>query len=297
MRVVFFGGKGGVGKTTISSAYAVKKAEEGNEVLLLSTDPAHSLSDIFQEEIKGRKRLRDRLTAVEIDIKKELEEYKDKVLKLASDLFSSQTKTQLEGLLHTLEDSPGIEDVVILESLSKILTTGHYDVAVVDTAPTGHTLGLLKTVKNTSQILKEVIKVKRKVRALREMAGREVKDDALEILEERERRFNEFSKLIYSQAKFIPVLNPERLPILETERLIKGLRHIGLEPILLIINKVLPENPQDAFLIKRKEIEKKYLREIDRIFPNIEKIYIPLLEEEVVGYERLKNFARRFLSI
>ena len=297
MKVIFFGGKGGVGKTTISSAYAVKNAEEGKEVLLISTDPAHSLSDIFQEEIKGGKKLKDRLTAVEIDIKRELEEYKNKVFKLASELFSSQTRNQLKELLHTLEDSPGIEDVVILEALSKILTTEKYDLAVVDTAPTGHTLGLLKTVRNTSQILKEVIKIKRKVRALREMAGREERNEALELLEEREKRFQEFSRLIYSRARFIPILNPEKLPILETQRLVQGLKHIGLEVNLLIVNKVLPENLNEPFLLKRKEIERRYLEEIEKLFPSLRKVYIPLLEEEVVGYENLKNFAQRFLSI
>jgi len=297
MRVVFFGGKGGVGKTTISSAYAVKKAEEGKEVLLVSTDPAHSLSDVFQEDIGGRKKLKDRLTAVEIDIKKELRQYEERVLKLASDLLSPQIRHQLSELLHTLEESPGIEDVVILEALSKLLTVENYDIAVVDTAPTGHTLGLLKTVKNTSQILKEVIKIKQKVRTLREMAGKEERYNALELLEEREKRFQKFSELIYSQAQFIPVLNPEKLPILETKRLIQGLRHIGLNPQLLIINKVLPENVNDEFLLKRKEIERRYLKEIEELFPDLKKIFVPLLEEEVVGYEKLKDFAQRFLPI
>ena len=297
MRVVFFGGKGGVGKTTISSAYAVKKAEEGKEVLLISTDPAHSLSDIFQEEIGERKKLKDRLTAVEIDIKKELRQYEERVLKLASDLLSPQVKHQLSELLHTLEESPGIEDVVILEALSKLLTVENYDIAVVDTAPTGHTLGLLKTVRNTSQVLKEVIKIKQKVRTLREMAGKEERDSALELLEEREKRFQKFSELIYSQAQFIPVLNPERLPILETKRLVQGLRHIGLNPQLLIINKVLPESVSDEFLLKRKEIERKYIKEIEELFPDLKKIFVPLLEEEVVGYEKLKDFAQRFLPI
>ena len=297
MKVVFFGGKGGVGKTTISSAYAVKKAEEGKEVLLISTDPAHSLSDIFQEEIKDRKKLKDRLTAVEIDIKKELEEYKNKVFSLASNLFNPHTRAQLEGLLHTLEESPGIEDVVILEALSKILTTESYDLAVVDTAPTGHTLGLLKTVRNTSQVLREVIKIKRRIKTLREMAGREENDKTLMLLEEREKRLQAFSKLIYSEARFVPVLNPEKLPILETQRLVQGLRHIGLTVSLLIVNKVLPENVSEPFLLKRKEIERKYLSEIEEVFGDVKKVYIPLLEEEVMGYERLKSFAQRFLSI
>ncbi|WP_461829290.1 TRC40/GET3/ArsA family transport-energizing ATPase [Aquifex sp.] len=297
MKVVFFGGKGGVGKTTISSAYAVKKAEEGKEVLLISTDPAHSLSDIFQEEIKGEKRIGNRLTAVEIDIKEEIEHYKKKILKLASQMFSPATREQLENLIHTLEESPGIEDVVILEALSRILTTKNYDLAVVDTAPTGHTLGFLKTVQNASGILREVIKIKRKVKSLKEMAGTETKDTALEILEEREKRLRVFSHLIYTESLFIPVLNPERLPLLETRRLVSGLRRIGIRVNTIIVNKVLPEEPQDSFLIKRKEIERKYLKEIEESFPEIKKLYIPLLEEEVIGYERLMDFARSFLSI
>ena len=297
MRVVFFGGKGGVGKTTISSAYAVKKAEEGKEVLLISTDPAHSLSDIFQEEIKGEKKLRDRLTAVEIDIEGEFESYKEKVLKLSSHLFSSQTRQTLENLLHTLEESPGIEDVVVLETLSRILITKNYDIAVVDTAPTGHTLGLLKTVKNASGILREIIKIKKRIRTLREMAENETKDAALEIIEEREKRLNTFARIVYTESLFIPILNPEKLPVLETRRLISGLKHIGIDVNTIIVNKVLPQNPKDPFLVKRKEVEKKYLKEIEEFFRGMRKLYIPLLEEEIVGYERLMNFARKFLSI
>ena len=297
MKVIFFGGKGGVGKTTISSAYAVKKAEEGKEVLLISTDPAHSLSDIFQEEIKDEKRIKDRLTAVEIDIRKELETYKERIFKLASNLFSPQTRPMLESLLHTLEESPGIEDVVILEALSRLLTTRNYDIAVVDTAPTGHTLGLLKTVQNTSGVLREVIKIKRRIRSLREMAGTETKDTALEILEERERRFKAFSRVVYTESLFIPILNPEKLPLLETKRLVTGLKHVGIDVKTLIVNKVLPQNPKDPFLIKRKEIEKKYLKEIEESFPEMRKLYIPMLDEEILGYEKLKDFAQRFLSI
>ena len=297
MEIIFFGGKGGVGKTTISSAYAVKKAEEGKEVLLISTDPAHSLSDIFEEEIKGRKKIRQCLTAIEVDVKEEMKAYKSKVLKLASNIFSPQVKEQLGELLHTLEDSPGIEDVVILEALSRILTEERYDIAVVDTAPTGHTLGLLKAVRNSSRILKEVIGIKRRIRKFRKMAGREERDELLEILEEREKRFNAFSRLVYSSATFVPVLNPERLPILETERLIEGLEHVGIRVNLLIVNKVLPEDLKEPFFHKRKEIEKKYLRKIEKLFPSLRKIFIPLLDEEVVGYEKLKDFARKFLSI
>ena len=297
MKVVFFGGKGGVGKTTISSAYAVKQAEEGKKVLLISTDPAHSLSDIFQEDIRSEKKLSNQLTVIEIDVKKELEEYKERVLKLSSELFNPQTMVQLENLLHTLEESPGIEDVVILEVLSKILTKKNYEIAVVDTAPTGHTLGLLKTVKNTSNILKEVLKIKNRIKTLKEMAKKEYNTDALQLIEEREERFNKFSRLIYSESVFIPILNPEKLAVWETERLVKGLKHIGIVVNLLIINKILPENPNEHFLIKRKEIEKKYLKQIENLFPNLKKLYIPLLDEEIIGYEKLRNFARRFLLI
>ncbi len=297
MRVLFFGGKGGVGKTTISSAYALKRSEEGSKVLLISTDPAHSLSDIFLEEINGRKELTDRLTAVEINIKEELENYKNRILKLSSNLFSSETRKELENLFHTLEESPGIEDVVILEALSRLLTTEDYDVAVVDTAPTGHTLGLLKTVGRIGKLLEEVIKIKQRVKSFREMAGRSEEEAGLSLLKEREERFRSFSKVIYESSSFIPVLTPEKLPLLETKRLVKGLRRIGINVDTLIVNKVLPEKVEEDFLRKRKEIERRYLEEIERNFPEMKKVYIPLLDEEVVGYEKLKSFAQNFLPI
>jgi len=294
MKVLFFGGKGGVGKTTTSSAFAVKLAEKGEKVLLLSTDPAHSLSDVFDVNFEGETQLNENLTVKEINLKEELEEYRERVFNLAKATLRRETVKELEGIIHSLEESPGIEDVVMFEALSKevVHREGKYNYIVVDTAPTGHTLGLLKTVKNLGNFLEEIVKLKEKVQELKELSGKSVHREALEYLKERKERFKKFSEIIYENAYFFAVLIPEKLPFEETKRLINSLNHYGIKVKALIINKVLPENPQDEFLKARKEVERKFLREIENYFKYIERIYIPYQKEEIVGYEKLKEFSK-----
>lgn len=298
MKVYFFGGKGGVGKTTVSSSFAVKVSEKGKKTLLISTDPAHSLSDVFNKKIEGEKKLSENLTAVEIDVYGEIKTYKERVIESSKAFLSKEVLKSLEEILENLEASPGIEDVVILEALSRIITQRwkKYDVFVVDTAPTGHTLGLLKTVGKLSNALEEIIKIKEKIEEFRYRAGKEKRVKAIEIIKERKRRFSKFSEIIYNYSVFIPVLIPEKLPLEETLRLVNSLISIGIKVEKVIVNRILPENPKDEFLKRRKEIEKKYVEEIEERLKGIEKIYIPLLEEEVVGYEKLKNFAN-FLEV
>ncbi|AAC06625.1 TRC40/GET3/ArsA family transport-energizing ATPase [Aquifex aeolicus] len=294
MRVFFFGGKGGVGKTTASSAFAVKLSEQGKKVLLLSTDPAHSLSDVFNTELQGETKLSENLTVKEIDLNEELKEYRSRVFKLAEATLRKETLRELEGIIHSLEESPGIEDVVIFEALSKevVYRENEYDYIVVDTAPTGHTLGLLKTVRNLGNFLEEIVKLKEKVYELKKLSGKSVHEEALEYLKERKERFKKFSEIIYDKSYFFAVLTPEKLPFEETKRLVNSLKHYGIRVKALIINKVLPENPQDEFLKARKEVEKKFLKEIENYFMDIEKISIPYQKEEVVGYEKLKEFSK-----
>lgn len=293
MKVYFFGGKGGVGKTTISSAFAVKLSEEGKRVLLISTDPAHSLSDIFSERIEDEKEITKSLTVKEINIKKELEEYKQKVLNFSRAVLKPQMEIHLQKILHNLEESPGIEDIVIFETLSKEIVhrKGKFDVFVIDTAPTGHTLGLLKTVGSLGNLFEEIIKLKRNIEKLRSLSGREVKNTALEYLRERKRRFSEFSEIIYNHSEFIPILTPEKLPIEETYRLISSLRNRGINVEKLIVNKILPSESEDLFLKSRKEVEEKYIDDIKKKFSHLKLIFIPFMEKEIVGYDKLKEFS------
>ncbi|GAB6065187.1 TRC40/GET3/ArsA family transport-energizing ATPase [Aquifex pyrophilus] len=293
MKVYFFGGKGGVGKTTLSSAYAVKLSEEGKKVLLISTDPAHSLSDVFNIPIDGEAKINEKLTLKEIDIQKSLKDYTNRVFELSRALLKPESLKQLEGILHSLEESPGIEDTVILEELTKEIVYKYedYDAFVIDTAPTGHTLGLLKTVGRLSSFFEEVIKMKAKLEELKKASGKEYVSRSLEYIEERKKRFEKFSKIVYTSSEFIPVLTPEKLPIEETTRLIKSLEHKGIKVRRIIVNKVLPQNLKDEFSRKRRENQERYIKEIEERFKKLERIYIPLRETDIVGYEELKKLS------
>ncbi len=293
MKVYFFGGKGGVGKTTLSSAYAVKLSEKGKRVLLISTDPAHSLSDIFNTPIEEEHKINENLTLKEIDVEKSLREYTERIYELSKAVLKPESFKQLEGILHSLEESPGIEDTVILEELTKEVVYKYrdYEAFVIDTAPTGHTLGLLKTVGKLSSFFGEVVKMKAKLEELKRASGKDYISRSLEYIEERRKRFEEFSRIVYTSSEFIPVLTPEKLPIEETTRLVESLEHKGIKVNKAVINKVLPENPSDEFSKKRRENQEKYIKEIEERFKNLKRIYIPLMEKDIVGYEELKKLS------
>ncbi len=288
MRVLFFGGKGGVGKTTLSGAYAVGKAEQGKRVLLVSVDPAHSLKDLFGGELPRSPR------AVEIDLQEELKKYEERVRRVVKE--SLRYGSLSEDLLRNLLRTPGVEEVVLAEALARLLYEARreYELAVIDTAPTGHTLAFLRSVRTLGPTVRKILQLRKKANLLRSYAKAEERKSFPE-LEERERYLSFLSHLIEEHAVFIPVLVPERLPLLETERLLESLKEEGLKVGALVVNKVLPQTG-DEFTRRRRALQDKYLGAIERKFGDLPRVYIPLMAEEVVGREKLLQIFRDYLS-
>jgi len=288
MRVVFFGGKGGVGKTTLSGAYAVGKAKEGKRVLLISVDPAHSLRDLFGGKLPEEPK------AVEIDLQKEMERYEERVRNTVRKAMKNPLLG--EDMLKYFLKTPGVEEVVLAEALAKLLYESRekYELAVVDTAPTGHTLAFLKTVRNLGPFVRKLLELRKRSNLLRSYAKVEEKKSFPE-LEDRERHLSFLSHLINEHALFFAVLIPERLPLLETKRLIESLKEEKVKVGAVIVNKVLPEG-RDEFTRKRRNVQERYLRQIDEFFKGFKRVYIPLMAEEIVGEEKLFKLFRDYLS-
>lgn len=294
-RVYFFGGKGGVGKTTVSAAFALLLSTRGKKTLLISTDPAHSLADVLETEpLKEMREVTNNLSALEIDPYEVLKEYVETALENIEGSVSPDVFDQIKEVFHSIEETPGAEEAAVIERLSKVIlkNLSEFDSFVIDTAPTGHTLQMLRTVGRVGKWLEELIRRKRKAESFKEAGGIDREDRSLSILEERRKRFSRFLELLLSRdTLFVPVLNPERLPILETERMVRELRRIGVELEFLVVNKVLPEETRDEFLLERKEQERKYLREIEERFSFLRMIKLPLRERDVKGIEDLKDLA------
>ena len=295
-KLILFGGKGGVGKTTLSSALALLLSERGRRTLLISTDPAHSLSDLFGlRPREGKVPVSERLEYLEIDPYGVIKDYVERALESVEPFVSPETFSKIREAFHSVEHTPGAEEAAVLEELSKIILENldSYDHFVVDTAPTGHTLNMLRTVGRVGGWLEELLRKRREARSFREAGGLSSRDEKiLEVLKERRERFSRFSEILFSKkALFVPVLIPEKLPVMETERLLRELRKLSLEVDYLLVNKVLPPNTADSFLLMRKEQERKYLREIRERFSDLRIVEIPMKERDVEGMEVLKEIA------
>ncbi len=287
-KVVFFGGKGGVGKTTVSSAFSLMLTQEGKKVLLISTDPAHSLSDIFDTEVSN-------LDLLEIQPERVVREYVERAIEVVSRVMSPDTVREVEEVFRSVEETPGAEESAVVEELSKVILSRweEYDHFVIDTAPTGHTLQMIRTVSKVGPWLEELIRRRKKASSFWEASGRRKEDRVVEVLEERRTRLTKFAQLIFSHlTTFVPVLNPERLPIEETVRMLKALKGLHLGVDFMVINKVLPEGVREEFFLRRKRQEEEYLREIEERFRGVKKVRLHLRDRDVRGVQALKEIAQ-----
>ncbi len=294
-RLFFFVGKGGVGKTSVSSAFALMLSERGINTLLLSTDPAHSLSDVLGVKVGSEvKSVKKNFAALEIDPIREAESYLSEALKRIEALVNPDTFSKVKDMFHLLEDSPGLLEAALTERLSRTVLETDYDALVVDTAPTGHTLQMLGTVSRIGSWIEELIKNRQKSQRLKEAAGKGKEDDELlRALRDRRVRLEAFREKVFSKdTTFLPILNPERLPILETRRAVDKLKTMGLGVNVLVVNKVMDRVPEEEFFKRRKAVEDMYLNQIEELFPDLDKIFIPLMEEDVRGLGMLNKVAR-----
>lgn len=298
-RIVFFGGKGGVGKSTISAAYALHSAEKGDQTLLVSTDPAHNTGDLFDKEIGGSiKKVRENLFAYEIDSDQETKHYLENVKDNLKDLVKPKMKQEVYRQIDMAGSAPGADEAALFDKLvSLILDEGEkYDRIVFDTAPTGHTIRLLTLPELMGVWIDGMLQRRKKFQKdySQWLGDGEVPDDPIyEILNSRKQRFASVRGILLdeSQTGFVFVLNPERLPIMETGKAIHQLFHHDLNVNTLVVNKVLPDYVDGQFLKKRKHREEEYLKLIESQFPDQKMIHIPLLEEDIHDFQSLKTIS------
>ncbi|MDD3751935.1 MAG: TRC40/GET3/ArsA family transport-energizing ATPase, partial [Tissierellia bacterium] len=293
-RIIFFGGKGGVGKTTCSASYALYEANRGLKTLLVSTDPAHSTSDIFEIKINDSiTNILPNLDAIEISGEKESKKYMDSVRGSLKQIVSPIIVKEINKQIDAASISPGTEEAALFDKMIEIIIekADEYDKIVFDTAPTGHTVRLLSLPELLGAWLDTLIQKRSKSVNLMSMALKGQKasnkelenDEVIKVLKRRYDKVLQAKKIMIDnhQLSFIFVINAEKLPIDETVKAINILEKYNITVGGIIVNKLLPDNMQDEFWISKKEQETKYINIIKETFKNKEIYTIPLLKDDM----------------
>jgi arsenite-transporting ATPase len=291
--VLFFGGKGGVGKTTCASATALAASRLGRRVLLVSTDPAHSTSDIFERPIGPEPvELLPSLFGLEIDAAAESARYVANVKTQIASLFGHSILKEANRQIDLASTMPGAEEVALFDRMGSLIRGDdeRFDLIVFDTAPTGHTLRLIRM----PELMEAWIKaLSRSRRAMLGVEQDDRQDPIMISLGERLERLRELRARLLSgrTTAFALVLVAERLPIEESARAIAQLEETGIKVGALVINRILPASSSDPFLSARHRQEALYLAEIDRRFSSHPRVRVPQLESDIHGLAALEQIS------
>ncbi|KAL9657413.1 hypothetical protein ABK040_014400 [Willaertia magna] len=306
---IFVGGKGGVGKTTISSCIAMTLAKHRKSVLLISTDPAHNLSDAFAQKFSKDPTLvngYDNLYCVEIDPS-------DNSKSLLSSFLgeegedNNETTGMLKNLMKNMSSNlPGLDEVEGFVQILRQVRNMNFDCVVFDTAPTGHTLRLLALPSVLKNSLGNILgsNIGKMISQVGSMFGGSQFSNpqkAEEQLQQLNENINSITKQFQDPKKttFVCVCIPEFLSVYETERLVQELTNYNIDSHNIIVNQlVLKDTDKEPCEIcaARKKIQAKYLKQIFELYDTFHIVQMPLLGKEVRGVEALDEFKQLLLN-
>jgi arsenite-transporting ATPase len=309
-RYIFFGGKGGVGKTTAAASAALAlldSASAGERILLFSTDPAHSLSDSLGIEVgdrtlevarKGRGADAPRLFAREMDAARALEEFKTKHRAVLAEIADRGTILDEADINDLLDLSlPGMDEVMALFELSEVERSGSYARVVVDTAPSGHTSRMLRLPAVFSRWVGalDVMSEKHRYIVSHFVRGRAVRADEVDLfLRDLSERVEAVRSMLFdaARASFILVTIPEAMAFEESARYFNSLREEGVPVTHLVVNRVEREHDDCPFCRARVSMQARWLVKLQREFKSLRQRRVPLFPAEVRGPKALREFAR-----
>jgi arsenite/tail-anchored protein-transporting ATPase len=298
LKLIIFGGKGGVGKTSCAIATALALSENF-KTLLISTDPAHSVSDCLEQQI-GFKVVkvdgRANLSAIEVVADEALSEFKTEHQSELKKLLETSTNLDNEDIDEMLTLSiPGIDEVMSFKTIIDFIEEGQYDKYVVDTAPTGHALRLISSPKLLDGWIKVAARMRWKYRYMvTSFSGSYKQDEVDAFLLSLKKTVKRIENILRDNTKceFIPVCIPEAMAIMETGRLLADLGTSGIIARQIIVNNVMVSEGCD-FCKRRKTGQLPYLQEISETFSNLNKVEVPVFAEEIKGLKalhKLKTF-------
>jgi arsenite/tail-anchored protein-transporting ATPase len=304
LRYIFFGGKGGVGKTAMAGAAAIWYAKQGKRVMLASTNPVHSLSGLLMQDVFGRptpvKGVLN-LWAYEIDTKDTIERSKQEIReKIQWFLKFADISTKAEEFVESATMNPAFEESAMFENMVDLMIDNEYDVYIFDTAPTANARRLLGMSQVYSLWVNKMLKSRDEARSLRELLSFTKKKEAdplMDYLVSFRDRMSKARDMLTDPAKtsFFFVTLPEALPIAVITRFIGWFHDFGIPVGGVIVNMVIDHMQVNArspeFVKNRVAMQDRYMDDIWEKFDGMVRAKLPLYETEVRGVELLTRMA------
>ena len=304
MRIIFFAGKGGVGKTSVAAATGIKAAEMGKKTLIMSLDAAHSLIDIFDlgrnllDQNRGKPvKVRENLWLQELDIQEEIQKNWGSIHKYLSLLLNTTGLNEI--LAEELAILPGMEEVSLLLYINQYVQRKKFEVIILDCAPTGESLRFISIPTTLEWYMSKVFKMERTlVKIARPIAKRIYNvplpgDDYFETLEKLFTRLKGVDQILTDpQCTTVRlVTNPEKIVLKETQRAYMYFCLYRMHIDAIVMNRIFPEGVRDDYFSEWKKNQETYRKKAEEYFSPLPILSVPLFREEVLGYEQLKRMA------
>jgi len=310
-RYVMFGGKGGLGKTTLSATSAFWLASHGKRVLLFSVDPQASLSDIFQRDIfgKGPVKIMDNLWAQEVDADRRIREYQEEIRKKILDMYGfDRVPEEIDNYISAASAEPAMEESAIFDAVVDIIVQGDYDYYIYDLVPLGHALYYLSMAKVYDEWINKITRLREEMRQYDQVAATMRRDETVQedqILTELtyiKDRINASSRILTdsNRTAFFFVVVPEEMIILDTRKAATLFAKFDVPISGYVVNRVLPPELRSPtappYLQNRIAMQERYLADIKTAFGAQVLAYVPEMERDVTGLGMIERLARRLFA-
>ena len=304
LKYLFFGGKGGVGKTVMAGAAALWFAQQGKKTLLASTNPVHSLTSMLGQDVFGRHTQvegQPGFYAFEIDTKETIEKSKKEIReKIEWFLKFADIKTKADEFVESATMNPAFEESAMFENMIDLMFEDQYEVYVFDTAPTANARRLLGMSDVYSMWVNKMVQSREEAMSLKDLLSyskkKKEKDPLMDYLLNLRTRMGHAKELLTDEGKtaFFFVTLPEALPIAVIRRFINWFEEFGIPVGGIVVNMLIDESTVEEetpdFVRNRVAMQQEYMDEIWRIFPDVRAV-VPLFDTEVQGVDMLKRTA------